>query len=50
MKKDARDFISLDTGEPYQPVRLTFQINNYDGLIAKLSILKCIKFKNTLSA
>lgn len=39
----ADSFLTIETGEAYQPVRLTYLIKDKDNLLEKLNKLKCIE-------
>lgn len=41
-----KPFLTVETGEAYQPVRLTYDLKEKDGLVAALEKLQCIQ-KNT---
>ncbi|MDX1900695.1 MAG: hypothetical protein SFW66_01665 [Gammaproteobacteria bacterium] len=41
-----KPFLTVETGEAYQPVRLAYDIHDRDALIATLEQLSCIEFDN----
>ncbi len=41
-----KPFLTVETGEAYQPIRLTYQIYQQDKLIEALSKLKCIETRD----
>ncbi len=41
-----KPFLTVETGEAYQPIRLTYTLNNKDSFIQAIEKLQCIK-KNT---
>lgn len=44
-----KPFLTVETGEAYQPIRLTYEVANKNDLIQKLESLQCIQ-KNVTSA
>lgn len=38
-----KPFLTIETGEAYQPIRLSYQINHKDNLISALNHLRCLK-------
>ncbi len=43
-----KPFITVETGEAYQPIRLTYDLNEFDGLMPALEKLQCVE-KNPTS-
>lgn len=41
-----KPFLTIETGEAYQPIRISYQIKQKDQLIAKLSDIQCLKQTN----
>src|SRR3989344_497493 len=41
-----KPFLTVETGEAYQPVRLTYDLKQKDGLVQAIEQLQCIQ-KNT---
>lgn len=42
-----KPFLTVETGEAYQPIRLTYELQNKDGLIQILDNLKCLEKAST---
>lgn len=45
-----KPFLTVETGEAYQPIRLTYQLVNKEGFFAALEKLKCIQATKTANS
>jgi hypothetical protein len=44
-----KPFLTVETGEAYQPIRLTYELHHKDQLVAALNKLKCLEQKHAHS-